>query len=245
MARNPAWIQLNAALIGDYDREVTTGRRNVEVALGNAMEELSREVVDKLRHDVASSGLRGGERLKTAAWRTTRVYGKGNSLEPAAQIFSKVPVVIQAFENGQTIRARGGGMLLVPNSAVWPGGRMRGKRGMTVSDVWAVATARFGELQVIHRRGRTSLVVARVRESATRPGTFRKASASASARAAAGTFTGLSTVVVFVMVKSVKQPRLLRGNVIRARVQRDAPGRLDTLFLKHFAAVGEGPRQLA
>lgn len=243
MIRSDASIQLRAALVGDFDKEVRQGRRNVEVALGGAMDELAAEVVGKLRQDVASSGLRNGERLKTAAWRH-KTYGKGVSLSPAAQISSKVPVIIQAFENGQVIRAKGGSGLLIPNPEVWPGGRMRGRRGMKLSDVWSVAEARFGPLQVVKRPGKTTIVIARVRESARNPGTFRKASAAAQRKAAEGKYTNLATVIVFVIAKEAKQPRLLRGNVIRARVQRDAPSRLDQLFTKHFAAVGEGQRRL-
>lgn len=236
-------IQLRAALLGDFDKEVRRGRRNVEVALGSAMDELASELVGKLRQDVAASGLRNAERLKTAAWRH-KTYGKGVSLSPAAQISSKVPVIIQAFENGQVIRAKGGSGLLIPNPEVWPGGRMRGRRGMKLSDVWAVAVARFGPLQVVRRPGKTTIVIAHVRESAKSPGSFRKASATAQHKAEAGNYSGLTTVIVFVMAREAKQPRLLRGNVIRARVQRDAPGRLDQLFTKHFAAVGEGQRRL-
>lgn len=241
--RSAGFIQLQAALVGDFDREVHQGRRNVEIALGAGMEELAQEVVGKLRQDVAASGLRGAERLKTAAWRH-RTYGRGNSLSPAAQIFSRIPIVIQAFENGQIIRARGGSALLIPNSAVWPGGRMRGRRGMSMGDVWSIATARFGPLTVVKRPGRTTIVIAQVRESARNPGTFRKASAAAQRRAEAGNYAGLTTVVVFVMAREAQQPRMLRGRVIRERVQRDAPGRLDQLFIKHFAVAGEGPRRL-
>ena len=237
------FIQLRAALLGDFDKEIAAGRRNVETALGGAMEELGVEVVGKLRQDVAASALRNGERLKTAAWRH-KTYGRGNSLEPAAWIYSRIPIIIQAFENGQTIKARGGKGLLIPNPEVWPNGRARLGRGKTMGDLWAMAEARFGELRVVKRAGKTTLVVAMVRESAKRPGTFRKASATAQRKAAAGNYAGLTTVVVFVISKTAKQPRLLRGDVIRTRVQRDAPRRLDTLFIQHFAAVGTGPRQL-
>lgn len=243
MVRSDTGIQLRAALLGDFDKEVRQGRRNVEVAIGGAMEELATEVVGKLRQDVAASGIRNAERLKTAAWRQ-RTYGKGVSLSPAAQISSKVPVIIQAFENGQTIRAKGGSGLLIPNPDVWPGGRMRGRRGMKLTDVWAVATARFGQLQVVKRPGKTTIVIAQVRESSANPGSFRKASATAQRKAVAGSYAGLATVIVFVIAKEAKQPRLLRGNVIRARVRRDAPNRLDQLFIKHFAAAGEGRRQI-
>lgn len=240
------YIQLRAALDGSFEYEIAAARGDIVNALGLAMEELADELVGKLRHDFESSGLKSGQRLSRAAWRRNEIYGKGRSLEPAAWIFSKLPIIVTAFENGQTIRARGGKGLLIPNPAVWPAGRMvKGRRGrQTVGSMWEVATARFGPLRVVKRPGRTTLVVAEVRESAARPGTFRKASATAQRRAAEGKASGLATVVVFVISREARQPRLLRGDVIRDRALRNAPHRMDTLFLKYFAAIGLGQAQL-
>lgn len=241
---NAGYIQLRAALDGSFEYEIARARGNVVTAMGLAMEELSDELVGKLRHDFTTSGLRRAQRLSGAAWRR-KLYGVGKSLEPAAWVFSRLPLIVQAFENGQVIRSRQGKGLLIPNPAVWPAGRVQAGRGrLTGGSLWQIATARFGELRVIKRPGRTTLVVAEVRESAAKPGTFRKASATAQRRAAAGKASGLATVVVFVIAREAKQPRLLRGDVIRARALRDAPRRMDALFLKYFATVGTGQAQL-
>lgn len=242
--RGPGYIQLRAALDGSFEHEVDAARGNVINALGLGMEELADELVGKLRYDFQSSGIANAGRLRGAAWRRTEIYGKGRSLEPAAWIHSKLPVVVTAFEKGQVIRARGAKGFLIPNPDVWPGGRARFGRGRKLGDLWALATARFGPLRVVKRPGRTTLVVAEVRESAKRPGTFRKASASAMLRSSQGKASGLQTVVVFVIAREFKQPRLLHGNVIRARAGRDAPRRMNHLFLKYFAAMGEGHRRI-
>lgn len=238
---NAGYVQLRAALDGSFEYEIEAARGNVVYALGLSMEELADELVGKLGHDFVSSGLRNAGRLKGAAWRR-KLYGKGRSLEPSAWIFSKIPLIIQAFENGQTIRAKGGsGSLLIPNPDVWPNGRVRrGSRGMTLGSLWAVAEARFGPLHMVRRPGRTTIVVAQVRESAARPGTFRKASATALRRQAAGKVVPLVSVVVFIVAREVTQERRLRGAEIRRRAQRDAPRRMETLFLKYFADVDRG-----
>lgn len=243
--RSSGYIQLRAALDGSFEYEIAAARGNVVNALGLAMEELADELVAKLRYDFISSGLRRGERLSRAAWRRN-LYGAGKSLEPAAWVFSKLPVIVQALENGQTIRARGGKGLLIPNPAVWPAGRVVLRKGQTATmgGLWNIAVARFGNLRVIKRPGRTTLVVAEVRESAARPGAFRKASATAQRRSMEGKASGLVTVVVFVIAREAKQPKLLRGEVIRARALASAPHRMDQLFLKYFATVGTGQRQL-
>lgn len=244
--RSASYIQVRAALDGSFEHEIAAARGNVINALGLAMEEVADWLVGNLREDVRASGLQRGDRLAGAAWRR-KLYGVGRSLEPAAWIYSKLPLIIQAFENGETIRGRGGGALLIPNPDVWPNGRARrgGRRGQTLGSLWEQAEARFGALRVVHRPGKNPIVVAEARESAARPGTFRRASATALRKAAAGKASGLATIVVFVMAREAKQPRLLKGATIRARAQRDAPRRLDTLFLKYFADIDRrGQRRL-
>jgi hypothetical protein len=240
---NDQFVQLRAALQGDFQYEVDAARGNVINALGLSMTEVAEELVGKLRTDVERSGMANATRLKTAAWRS-KVYGAGTSLDPAAWVFSKLPLIIQAFENGLTIRARGGKGLLIPNPDVW-GGRARLGRGKSLGGLWALATQRFGDLHVVKRPGKTTLVVAQVREGTGTRGGFRKASATALKRGAAGKASGLVSVVVFVIVKDAKLPRLLKGDTIRARAQRDAPARMDQLFQKYFVAYdGAGPRQI-
>lgn len=244
--RSPGYIQLRAALEGDFEYEIAAARGNVINALGLSMEELADGLVGQLHQDFLQSGLRNAARLKGAAWRR-KLYGVGKSLEPAAWVFSKIPLIIQGFENGQVIRARGSKGLLIPNPDVWPGGRVRRgtRRGATLQSLWDQAEARFGTLRIVKRPGRTTLVVAEARESSKRPGTFRRASASALRRAEAGKASGLATIVVFVIAREAKQEKMLRGDVIRARALRNAPGRMEQLFLKYFADIDQrGQRRL-
>lgn len=243
--RGAGYIQLRASLDGSFEHEIAAARGNIVTAMGLGMEELADELVSKLRQDFISSELNRAERLSRGAWRRSEIYGKGLSMEPAALVFSKLPVIVQAFENGQTIRARGGKGLLIPNPDVWPAGRVvLPKRSSNMRGLWDIATARFGELRVVKRPGKTTLVVAEARASAARAGTFRKASASALRRAGEGKASGLATIIVFVIAREAKQPKLLRGEVIRARALANAPRRMDQLFLKYFATVGTGQRQL-
>lgn len=238
------YIQMRAALSGSFQYEIEAARGNIVNAIGLAMEELADGLVETLRFDLASSGLKNANRLRGAAWRR-KLYGVGLSMEPAAQIFSKVPLIISAFESGQTIRAKGASGLLIPNPDVWPGGRVRLGRRASAASLWQLAEAKFGPLQVVRRPGKATLVVATVRESRGKAGGFRKASASAMTRLAAGKANGLATVVVFVIAKQAVLPRLLKSRTIKTRAAADAPRRLDTLFLKYFSANdGKGPRRL-
>lgn len=232
--RGPGDIQLRAALLGSFEREVADARQDVVAAMGAAMVELTGESTMRLRDDVSASGMRRHARLRSAAWRS-KTYGVGKSLEPAGLIYSKIPLIVQAFENGVTIRARGGKGLLIPNPDVWPAGRAQQRRQRTnMSDLWAQAESRFGPLRVVKRPGKNPVVVAEVRESRTRAGTFRKASATARRRSAEGRASGLTTVVVFVIAKEAKLPRLLRSATIKAHLQRTAPARMQSLFSMHL-----------
>lgn len=232
--RSPGQIQLHAALRGNFDKEIADARGDVIGAMGAAMTELAGETVMRLRADVSASGMKRSTRLRSAAWRS-KIYGARRSLEPAAVIYSKIPMIIAAFEQGVTIRARGGKGLLIPNPDVWPAGRAQMRKGRTnMSSLWEQAEARFGPLRVIKRPGKNPVVVAEMRESRTRPGTFRKASATARRKSAEGRASGLTTVVVFVIAKEAKMPRLLRSVALKAHLLRTAPARLDSLFVMHL-----------
>lgn len=234
---NPNAVQLRAALVGDFDREVQGGLKDVEVALRASLFDFADDLQSKWRQDVRQSGLANAEKL-TKTIRVRRYPNKG--LNPAAVVFSTFPIIQKAFEQSVTIRSQEGFFLPIPNPDVWPTGRVIrwGRRGAPRQSSIAVAEARFGPLRFVYRPGRASLLVAEVRASAARPGTYRKASASA-----LRTGNGLITVVVFFLVREARTPRMLRGSVIRARALRDAPGAVDRRFV-HYFENGGGQRLL-
>lgn len=244
--RGGAGLQLGAALMGRFEDEVAEGRANVVAALGLAIADVAAELVSKLRQDVAASGLANAAALQKV-W-SVRYYGTGRSLSPAAWVYSRFPIIQRAFEDAPTIAARNGKFLLMPNPDVWPAGRVRRPRarsGGAMSSSLEAARRRFGPLQFIPLKSGNAVLVAQVRESAARPGTFRKASASALTRMAAGKASGLSTVVVFFLVKAARLPRLLRGEIIRRRTDASFGGDMERAFARRFTSyTADGPRQL-
>lgn len=224
--------QLRAALMGDFEKEVTAGRRRVEVSIQAAVFDYAADTQSKWRQDVEQSGLANASRLTKTI--RTRKY-KNQGLNPAAQIFSTFPVLQRAFEQATTVRSPNGLFLLIPNPDVWPRGRVArpGGRGGQRNNTLAVAEARFGRLRLVYRPGKASLLVATVRTSASRPGTFRMASPKALMSG-----MGLATIVVFFLVKEARLPRMLRGSVIRERAMRNADAAVDRLFLRYFERSG-------
>ena len=230
-------LQLGVALKGDFDKEVAAGRERVERALFAAVGGFADETKDKWRQDVASSRLaRAGFLSKTI--RNRKYPNKG--LNPAGLIYSTFPILQQAFEAGAVVRSQQGFFLPIPNPAVWPTGRVpKGRRGAGRTNTIAVAERRFGPLRFVYRgNGKPSLLVAEVRTSNT---TGRLAKATDRQRTRG---TGLTTIIVFFLVKQARLPRLLRGAEIRRRAERDATGRVGQLFVRYFESDTGAPRLL-
>lgn len=229
-------LQLRAALVGDYDKEVQGGAAIVGVAKVMALFDFAEEFQAKWRADVQQSGLaRAGLLANTVRLKRYKNNGK----RPAALVYSSFPVIQAAFEASITITAKSGKYLLVPNPDVWPGGRLRRPRGGGgQSFSFETAVRRFGELHFIRRPGKASLLVAEVRASSTTSG-FRKASATARR-----TGKGLMSIIVFFLVRKARTPKLLHGATLRDRARRDAPTRIQALFNRRLDEL-TNQRQLA
>lgn len=245
--RGAGGLQVKAALLGRFETEVENARGNITRALGQAMEDVAGQLVSKLRQDIASSRISGGARLQSI-W-SVKYYALGRSMSPSAWVYSRFPLIQAAFEDAPTIRARDGKFLLMPNPDVWPGGRMKKRRGQGGSNATAAiaeAERRFGPLQFVRLRNGNGVLVAQARESKTRPGTFRKASATALTKLQSGKASGLASIVVFFLVRQARLPRLLHGDVIRRRAETSLPGDMAAAFERRFTGYDPGgPRQIA
>lgn len=227
--------QLKAALLGNFDKEVEAGRERVEGALQASLFDYASDLQAKWRQDIAQSGLANAARLtKTIRVRNYRNRG----MNPASQVFSNFPIIQRAFEQATTVRSKDGNWLLIPNPDVWPGGRVArpSRNGAQRTNTLALAEQRFGKLRFVYRPGKTSLLVAEVRSSASQPGRFKMASATAMR-----TGVGLTTIVVFFLVKEARLPRMLRGSVIRERAARNAGAEVDRRFIRYFQQAGTTP----
>lgn len=234
MTRNQ--LQLRAALTGSFDKEVTQGREAVETALQEAVFDYSATLQSKWRQDVAQSGLRNAQRMT----RTIRLNKyKNDGLDPATLVFSNFPLLQRAFEQSTTVRSKEGNWIIIPNPDVWPQGRIRrggGKRANKSETSFAIAERRFGPLRWVRLAPDRAMLVANARKSRTKTGAYRYASATALKRG------NVEEIVVFFVVKEARLPRMLRGNVIRNRAERDAPSEIDRLFVRYFEQGG--PRLL-
>ena len=179
--------------------EITAGEKAVTKAVGDAGTELK----TAWRGQIAGAGL--GQRLA----RTIRLatYPKGQpSLNAAALVWSKAPVIIGAHDTGPLIRSKDGFWLAIPTPAA--GKSSRG--GRITPGEWE--RRRGLRLRFVYRRNGPSLLVAE--------GRLNNRGVGVASRSKTG--RGLSTVPIFLLVPQVK----LRKRLDLARDAKAAQERI-------------------
>jgi len=118
------------------EREV----RAVSAAMRRATQTAGKEVQDRLRQQARSLSWRDGGKSLANAWRL-KVYPppgiSPRTLKPAALIYSNMPQIVRAFEEGATIRHKGGRYLIWPTGFNRTGGRRGGKPRVTAAQMTA------------------------------------------------------------------------------------------------------------
>lgn len=245
--RTATRTQLGAALVGNFDKEVALGRKHTERATTAAMFEFGDEVQQAWRTDIEASRLANPTALRKTI-RTRRYPNKG--LNPAVVVWSKFPVIQRAFEQSVTIKGKNGLWLAIPTAeagkrAPRGGAAAFGGRGKTERITPGGFERRSGlKLRFVYRRNGPSLLVVDGAQLDRRRGgkaiAYRGKGQGSKLYGPSG-----QTIVVFILVKQVRTPRLLRGTEIRARAARNGPGRVQALFAKHFERDGAAPLALA
>lgn len=208
-------MRIRAAIEGNLDvylkRELEAGEKAVTRAMRLASDRAKREI----RGQVTGAGL--GGRMANAV--RSQVYPRaGASLGAGALVWTRAPDVMRAFEDGATIRGRAGGWLAIPTGSA----PRRGTDGKRIRPD-TFPEGRFGPLRFVARNGRTALlVVDNVRISAK---TGRVGRRAANARTKSGRLrSGLTSVVMFVLVRQVRLQKRLDFAGAGARADARLPG---------------------
>lgn len=183
-------MQLKADIIGSLARIMAEETRAGERAVSAAMHAAGAGLKSAWRGQITGAGL--GARLA----RTIRAqdYPQGKpSLNAAALVWSKAPVIVGAHEQGALIRAKRGLFLAIPTEAA---GKGRGGGRITPAD-WERRTGL--RLIFVPRRTGPSLLIAEGRLN-----TKGRAVASRSK-----TGRGLTSVPVFLLVPQVRLKKRL------------------------------------
>jgi len=181
--------------------------------------------------DVEQSGL--GNRLGKS-WRV-KVYPQAqNSLDPAGWVWTKAPVLIDAFDRGVTIRSRDGLWLAIPTKAAGqrapiagaPGyGALQGKTARVTPGGFERRTGL--KLRFVYQHNKPSLLVV---DTARRDALGRAARYQPKGRGSKLYGPAGHTIVVFILVRQV---RLRKRFDVDSTAERGA-ARMPALLTKHW-----------
>lgn len=186
-------VQLIADLAEDMRKETAAGERAVQRAITAAGKGLQ----GAWRAQVEGAGL--GSRLARTI--RSQAYPRGrNSMNAAALVWSRAPVIIDAFDRGALIRSKDGFFLAIPTEAA--GARGLGNRRITPGG-WEQRTGM--RLRFVYRRGAPSLLVADNARLSTRG----LAALNRRKTRRDGIRTGSQTIPIFLMVPQVRLAKRL------------------------------------
>jgi len=192
-------LDITPDLVAAMAAEVKAGKKAVTAA----MRESGTGLKTAWRGQITGAGL--GRRLANSI--RSQTYPKtGESLNAAALVWSKAPVIVGAHDTGPLIRSKNGFWLAIPTDAAGRG--LRG--GKITPGEWE--RRRGLRLRFVYRRRGPSLLVAEGRLNSRGLGV---ASRSRTGR-------GRTTVPIFLLVPQVKLPK-------RLDLARDADRALDSV----------------
>ena len=183
-------MKLGVNIVGDIARIMDAEVKAGEKAVTTAMRDAGTGLKSAWRAQITDAGLgaRLARTIRSDAWPKGRP-----SLNAAALVWSKAPVIIGAHDTGPLIRSKNGFWLTIPTAAA--GKSIRGGRITPLE--WERRTGL--RLRFVHRRTGPSLLVAEGRLN-----TKGRAVASRSK-----TGRGLTTVPIFLLVPQVRLPKRL------------------------------------
>ncbi len=145
---------------GDLRKVVASVYVDGEAAATAAVQVAGRATQQELRGQVIGT-LGGNARGIANAWRV-RTFPTQPSLGAAALVWSRAPDIVEAFDRGVTIRAKGGGWLAIPTPAAQ---RLRGAGGTRGGRVTPAAFERAtgSKLDLVYTQRNVALLITRGR----------------------------------------------------------------------------------
>jgi hypothetical protein len=187
-------MKLAATIVRSLQAGMQAQLRDLERAVARGTRDAGRGLKTELRRQVGSAGL--GQRLANS-WRDK--HYPNQKLDAASLVYTKVPQIMRAFDEGAVVRSKRGRFLAIPTENA-PRKGTDGKRIRPST----FPEHRFGPLRFVPRpSGPSLLVVDGLRASFSRKTGqlrgFRRATEQARQRG-----QGMATVVMFLLVPEVK-----------------------------------------
>jgi hypothetical protein len=192
-------VKLAASITRSLQASMRAELREIERAASNGTRDAGRALRTELRRQLGSAGL--GQRLANS-WRDE--HYPNERLDAASLVYTKTPQIIRAFDEGAVIRSKRGRFLAIPSENA----PRKGTDGKRISPS-TFPEHRFGALRFVPRsNGPSLLVVDGLRASFSRKTGGLRGFRRARDRARR-TGTGLTTVVMFLLVPQVKLSKRL------------------------------------
>jgi hypothetical protein len=247
-------MRFGAILSGNLRASMQQEVKDTARALRAAVDTAAKQVQGRLREQARAGGFKDGGRSVANAWRM-KVYPRtaGRSLRPAAIISSNMPNVVDAFERGAKVTAKGGKYLAIPTGFNMPQGRRRSRAGGQASRVSTADMVRAkGQAFILRSKSnpRVALWCLRTSEAQSRSrsgritrqviaanrmqvGTGRGTVAGLRPNAGRAQLLKQGFVPMFILVREVQHKKRLDV----AGVRRDAAGMLASAVAAEFARM--------
>jgi hypothetical protein len=192
-------MKLTATVAHSLQADMQSGLRAIERAVASGTHDAGRGLRTELRRQVSSARL--GQRLANS-WRDRHYPNR--KLDAASLVYTKAPQIIRAFDEGVLIPSKRGHFLAIPTENA----PRKGTDGKRISPS-TFPEHRFGPLRFVPRpTGPSLLVVDGLRGSFSRKTGGLRGFRRATDRARQSG-QGLTTVVMFLLVRQVKLPKRL------------------------------------
>lgn len=184
-------MRISARVTRDIQRDVRISILEMQNSIVKAAKEATVGLKNDLRAQMVAAGL--GNRV-SKTWRGK--FYQNEKLNAAAFVWSKVPLIVEVFDSGATIKGVRKRFLAIPTKAVPRG---QGNKRLTPEN-WP--EWKYGKLQFVKRPGKNAVLVA----TGVRIGkTGRVGRRLANPRLSSGRLkTGVTSVVMFTLIKRVK-----------------------------------------
>lgn len=206
--------------------------RGLEEDLARIQTRTMRQAARALQQDLFEETVGGGLGNRLAkTWRVRTYPQAGDSLEPAGWVWTKAPALIDAFDRGITIKAKGGLWLAVPTkeagkrAPIAGGAPAYGARGGKTARITPAGFERRTglKLRFVYQGAKPSLLVV---DSARRDALGRAARYQPKGRGSKIYGPAGRTIVVFILLRQVR----LRKRIDIETAARRADGRWEGLL---------------
>ena len=210
-------MKFAASLAGSLKAAMAVEVRQIEKAVVAGVKEAGDGLKGSLRSQIISAGL--GARL-SRTWRNRAYPNKGH--DAASLVWSKAPAIVRTFDQGAVIRGKSGFWLAIPTAAA-PKRGVGGKR-ITPANF---PEGRFGPLRFVYRRGRPSLLVVDSVRVSNKTGRVGRQAKGGAFTKAGRIKSGITTVVMFIMVPQVRLKKRLDVAREAKHWERQLPGLIE------------------